>query len=120
LFGNSTVAVDGPCESRRPFALYILSEFYPSCPNDVVVFTTHAVASVNWTVPEVRFPNGTSFGLVGSVEPGTMLSIGKTMVVYNPTNNVDGSQAAATLITCSFLVRFWVLMSLQSLDILDL
>jgi hypothetical protein len=96
--GNSN---PGPCSIEIPFALN-MAELYPSCPQDIFLFSPTDTTIVNWAEPRLRWRNGTLSAINGSVSSGSAFPYDDTIVVYSPLQ--DPSQNPATRIQCSFKV----------------
>jgi hypothetical protein len=96
--GNSN---PGPCSIEIPFVLNI-AELYPSCPQDIFLFSPTNTTTVSWAEPQLRSRNGTLSVISGSVSSGSAFAQGDTTVVYSPLQ--DPSQNPATHIQCSFKV----------------
>jgi hypothetical protein len=95
--------IPGPCSIEIPFALN-MAELYPSCPQDIFLFSPTDTTNVSWTAPQLRWRNGTLSAINGSVSSGSAFAQGDTTVVYSPLQ--DPSQHPATRIQCSFKVCY--------------
>ena len=91
----------GPCSIEIPFALN-MAELYPSCPQDIFLFSPTNTTTVGWKEPRLRWRNGTLSAIAGSVSSGSSFAHNDTIVVYSPVQ--DPSQNPATHIQCSFKV----------------
>jgi hypothetical protein len=106
-FLNSQETLEGPCTSRIPFTLHILTDFNPACPHDIFVFSPEDPAHVPWTPPQVYRQDGSSFPLATNRTNGSEFLIGRTVVLYSPygaDNPADPSQLPETFIQCQFQV----------------
>ncbi len=93
--------VPRPCSIEIPFALN-MAEQYPSCPQDIFLFSPTNTTNVSWAEPRLRWRNGTLSAINGSVSSGSAFAHNDTIVVYSPVQ--DPSQNPATRIRCSFKV----------------
>ncbi len=98
--GNSN---PGPCSIEIPLVLN-MAELYPSCPQDIFLFSPTDTTTVSWDEPRLRWRNGTLSAINGSVSSGSAFAQGDTTVVYSPLQ--DPSQNPATRIQCSFKVCY--------------
>ncbi len=93
--------IPGPCSIEIPFVLN-MAELYPSCPQDIFLFSPTSTTTVSWDEPQLRWRNGTLSVMSSSVSSGSAFAQGDTTVTYSPLQ--DPSQNPATRIQCSFKV----------------
>ncbi len=109
VFDNRTTCnlltglVQGPCIRNVTFSLS-LTNFKPSCPQDIFKYTFEPSAVVTWITPRLFHARGTEIGLRSTKVSGSVFTQGVHTVTYTPAATADASQFGETTPMCTFRV----------------
>ncbi len=96
-------AKSGPCVVDTPFSLSVTT-FKPSCPKNIVRFTSASSTVISWKLPRLFIQDGDEVPLSSSHVSGGEFALGSTTVSYTTALAKDPSQSSETVVKCNFQV----------------